>query len=76
MLVTMEVIDGCSISLGPMTHETKASDITIEMHTSKVAFNVISSATNPIVIGLSWLILYNPQMDWHTKNLHFDVPQK
>jgi hypothetical protein len=59
-----------------MTHETKVLNITIEMHTSKVAFNVISSKTNPIVIGLSWLILHNPQVDWHIKNLHFDVPQK
>jgi hypothetical protein len=25
-----------------------------------VAFNVISSPTNPIVIGLSWFILHNP----------------
>jgi hypothetical protein len=57
-----------------MMHETKALDITIGMHTSKVTFNVISVVTNPIVIGLSWLILHNLQVDWHTKNLHFDVP--
>jgi len=40
---------------------------------NKVAFNDISSPTNLIVIGLSWLILHNPRVDWHTKSLHFDV---
>jgi len=55
----MEVINGQSLSLGFVTHETKALDI-IGTHTSKVAFNVISSSTNPIVIGLSWFILHNP----------------
>jgi hypothetical protein len=61
--ITMEVINGWSFSLRPMMHETKALDITIKMHTSKGAFNVISSAPNPIIIGLSWLILQNPQVD-------------
>jgi hypothetical protein len=41
-----------------------------------VAFNVISSPTNPIVIGLSRFILHNPWVDYHTKSLHFDVSQK
>jgi hypothetical protein len=41
-----------------------------------VAFNVISSSTNPIVIGLSWFILHNPWVDWCIKNLYFDVSQK
>jgi len=31
---------------------------------------------NPIVIGLSLFILHNLQIDWCTKSLHFDVPQK
>ncbi len=57
-------------------HETKALDIIIETHTNKVAFNVISSPTNPIVIGLSWFILHNPWVDYHTKSFHFDVSQK
>jgi hypothetical protein len=51
--VVVEVINGQNICLGLVTHETKALDINIEMHTSKVAFNVISSPTNLIIIGLS-----------------------
>ncbi len=76
MPIVVEVIDGRSLYLGLVMHETKNLDITIEMHACKVAFNVISSTTNLIVIGLSWLILHNPQVDWHTKSLHFDVPHR
>jgi hypothetical protein len=72
--IVVEVIDGWSFSLGLVTHETKALDITIMTHTSNVAFNVISSPTNLIVIGLSWLILHNLWVDWCIKILHFDVP--
>jgi hypothetical protein len=35
-----------------MTHETKALEITIGSHISKVVINVISSSTNPIIVGL------------------------
>jgi len=31
---------------------------------------------NPTVIGLSLFILHNLRIDWCTKSLHFDVPQK
>ncbi len=72
----MEVIDGQNLSSDTVMHETKALDVTIGTHTSKVAFNVISSLINPIFIGLSWFILHNPWVDWCIKSLHFDVSQK
>jgi len=75
-LVVVEVINGQNFSLRLVTHETKALNIIIGTHTSKVAFNVISSSTNPIVIGLSWFILHNLLVDWRIKSFHFDVFQK
>ncbi len=57
--VAVEVIDGWNLSSRPIMHETKALIVTIGSHNSKVVFNVISSPTNPIIIGLSWLILHN-----------------
>ncbi len=74
--IIVKVIDGWSISSRYVMHETKALDITIEMHTNKVAFNVISSPKRVIVIVLSWLILHNPWMDWCIKKFHFHVPHK
>jgi hypothetical protein len=49
--------------------QTKVLVITIGSHFNKIIFNVISSVTNLIIIGLSWFTLYNPWMDWHTKNI-------
>jgi len=69
--LVVEVIDGHNLSSKLITHETKTLTITIGSH-SKVVFNVISSPTNPIIIGLSWLILHNRQMDWKTKCLHLE----
>jgi hypothetical protein len=70
--MVIEVIDGQNLSSKLITHETKALTITIGSHSNKVVFNVISSPTNPIIIGLSWFILHNLQMDWKMKSLHFE----
>jgi hypothetical protein len=59
----IEVIHGWSLSSGPITHETKPLDVTIGFHTNKLVFNVISSPRNLVIIGLSWFVLHNPQMD-------------
>ncbi len=71
----VEVIDGQNLSLGPFIHETKPLDVTIGSHTSKVVFNVISFPRNLVIIGFSWLVLHNPQMDWHMKSFYFETPQ-
>jgi hypothetical protein len=72
-LVAIEVINGQNLSSRPITHETKALTIIIGSHSNKVVFNVISSLTNPIIIGLSWFILHNPRVDWKMKSFHFEL---
>jgi hypothetical protein len=74
--MVIKMIDGQNLSLGPLTHETKVLTVTIGSHNNKVVFSVISSLTNPIIIGLSWLILHNPQVDWKMKSLHFESINK
>jgi hypothetical protein len=44
--MAVEVIDGESLSLGLVTHETKLLDVTISSYTNKVVFNVIPSLKN------------------------------
>jgi hypothetical protein len=51
--MAVEVINGQNLSLGLVTHETKALMVTIGSHSSKIIFNVISYSTNFIIIGLS-----------------------
>jgi hypothetical protein len=70
--MAIKMIDGWNLSSRPVTHDTKALTITIGSLNSKVVFNVISSLTNPIIIGLSWLILHNLRVNWKTKSLHFE----
>jgi hypothetical protein len=76
MLMAVEVIYGWSLSLRFLMHRNKALEITIGSHWSKVIFNVISSPTNPIIIGLFRFILHNLQMDWHKRSFHFKVPKE
>jgi hypothetical protein len=56
----VKVINGWSLSSRPITHEMKALDITIDFHTNKVIFNVISSLKKFVIIKLSWFALHNP----------------
>jgi len=74
-LVGVEVNDNQNFSSRVVTHETKALETTIRSHSIKVMFNVILSLKNLIIIGLSWLILYNPRVDWHTRSFHFESPK-
>ncbi len=72
----IEIVDGQKNSSWLIAHETKALNVTIGFHTNKVVFNIISSPRNHVIIGLSCLALHNPQLDWHTKNLHFETPHE
>ena len=58
--VHVEVIDGRPLSSGDVTHETRPIKVTIDGHDSYIAFNIIRSPSNPVILGLSWLEKYNP----------------
>jgi hypothetical protein len=50
--ILVEVIDGRPLISGDITHETIPLDIVIERHHSIIAFNVIKSSSNLVVLGL------------------------
>ena len=54
-LIHVEVIDGKLLVLGDVTHETIPLDIVLKGHHSIIAFNVIKSPSNLVVLRLSWL---------------------
>jgi len=74
--VTVEMIDGGNLFSRPIMHETKSLTITFGSYSNKIVFNVISYLTNPIIIGLSWLILHNPRVDWKMKSFHIELVNK
>lgn len=61
-----EVIDGRLIVSRLVIHEAKPL---VDNCVSKVAFNVIKSPNNPIVLGQNWLEFHNLGVDWQEKNL-------
>lgn len=51
--------------LAKITQETKPVELIISgNHHEKVSFKLISSPHSPIILGLPWLKLHNPHLDW------------
>ena len=69
--VCVEVIDGISLASRDTIHKTQFLDLFIHGHSSTVIFNVIQSPSNPIILSLSWLDRYNPQVDWSNQKIKF-----
>jgi hypothetical protein len=69
--IPIEVIYGRPLVSGHVTHETTPLNIVIEGYHSIIAFNIIKSPSNPIVLGHSWLDKYNPAINWKTQRLTF-----
>ena len=59
--VQAEVIDGRPIVVA---YETVPVNVAMEGHNSTIMFNIINSPSHPIVLGISWLEKYNPDIDW------------
>ena len=57
---------GRPLASGHVTHETVPLEIELEGHNSFLVFNVIKTPTSPVILGLSWLRKYNPDIDWNT----------
>ncbi len=47
----VEVIDGWSLPLKPITYKIKALEVTIALHINKIIFNVISYQDTPSSLG-------------------------
>ena len=74
--VSVEVIDGRPLVSGDVTQETKPLVVCIKQVQSTIVFNVIKSPSNPIILGLSWLDRYNPDIDWKNRKLEFQLEEK
>jgi hypothetical protein len=73
--VPVEVIDGRTIAFGAITHETTHLEFCIGKHTEKIILNIISTPHHPIILGLPWLEVHNPIIDWQSKTLTFSTQQ-
>lgn len=69
----MERVDGCSLlTSGLITYMTVPLQLSIEPeHQELISFNLVSSPQFPVILGLPWLSVYNPTVDWQARNLAF-----
>lgn len=59
----VSVIDDSSLET--VTHKTETLTLTISgNHHERIRFLVISSPSSPVVLGVPWLKLHNPHIDW------------
>jgi len=74
-VVHVEVIDGQSLSSGNVTQETIPLETMSNDYNSHIVYNVIHFPSSPIILGLSWLEKYNPQIDSSDRSITF-LPKK
>ena len=63
------VIDGRPIASGNIIEESEPVNIVLDNLACVVSFNMISIPEHPIVLGLPWFELHNPDIDWGTREI-------
>ena len=72
--VPLQVFDGRPISSGPVTHRTVPVLTRINNHEELISYYIVSSSYHGIILGLPWLHLHNPAVNWKTQTLLFSDP--
>ncbi len=62
--IPVEVIHGRTIASGAITHKTTLLELRIDKHAEKIIVNIISTPHHPVILGLPWLEVHNPIIDW------------
>lgn len=71
----VKVIDGSPLASSPVSSETIPLLVSAQHeHFEFCSFDIISSPHFPIVLGLPWLLLHKPTVNWHTLSVEFTSP--
>ena len=63
--IKLEVIDGRDIASGIVTHESMPIPTLVSLQLSTVVkYNIVSCPSYQIILGIPWLALHNPIIDW------------
>jgi hypothetical protein len=65
----VKVIIGRLLALGNVMEETQPLEVMLGDQVSHVVFNIIQCPTNPVVLGLLWFELHNPNIDWSLRRI-------
>ena len=74
-VVTVEAVDGRELSSGAVTNCTVPLEVYVQETLCTISFSLISSPHAPIILGLPWLELLNPKIDWLSRSLIFPGTQ-
>jgi hypothetical protein len=72
-LVHVEIIDRRPLSSENVTYKTILLEVKFGNYSSSIVFNIIRIPLAPIILGLSWLERYNPQINWKSRNIEFPI---
>ena len=64
--IPLQTIDGSPIRTGDVTHETETLPIEVAGRVTQVCLNVTGLGGYNIILGHSWLVRNNPEVDWMT----------
>ena len=70
--IPVKVIDGRPLLLGTIIEETIPLELIMGSHWEMIAFDLIYYHKHPVILGLSWLVMHNPIVDWHRQSLDFN----
>ena len=58
----------------PITHQTLPIKLSIGTHTEIITFLVLKNLRHPVLLGLPWMQLHNPAVNWRSMVVHFSDP--
>ena len=61
----MEIIDGRPLASGNVMEETQPLEVMLGDIVSPTVINIIQCLANTVVLGLPWIELHNPNVDWN-----------
>ena len=67
----VQLIDGSLISSGPIQKETVPIRVSIGNHSETLCFDITNLGKYPLLLGIDWLLLHNPVINWVQKSLIF-----
>ena len=68
-------IDGHPIAFGNTVEESKPVRVLLDNLACVIPFNISRSPEHPIVLGLPWFELHNPEINWTTREIKYRKSQ-
>ena len=71
----VRAVDGSELSSGLITHQTPDLVLVCDNgHTESLTFDLIDTPLFGAILGVPWLQLHNPSIDWHKRNVTLNSP--